>query len=260
MIENISTMRNKGEGGNSFLTDSQVWMDTEEGVKNSATKTFFGQMGGAKDIENIAKANRFKSELINQLKSPEIPRSFLSQEEWDKGGWIFWLPGHCHKEEEYDFFYLYKTHFSEKMKFYSDLMNKMKGFYSEEEDKIKERIKKQIQSEKEEREKKKLEKEKAKQEKEIEEQKIDKTETKEIQTTEKLMKICYEMFNDENISPKERTYRKIGRKVGLNHVTVKSYIQKYQHSKEVKQNEQKEEEDNRIGKEKEAILEEFEKI
>lgn len=227
IVENVSTMRNLGQGGNSFLADSQVWMDTSEEVKNSATKTFYGQMGGAKDIENIAKANRFKSDISNQLKSPEIPRSFLLQEEWDKGSWIFWLPGHCHKEEEFDFFELYKRYFPEKMRSYSELTNKMKQFYTEEEDKIKEKIKKQNQAEKEERERKKIEREQKKQESEGTEKKIEKIEERETQTDEKIMKFCYDFFNDQSVDKKQRTLRKISVKVGLNHVTVKTKIERY---------------------------------
>lgn len=234
IMQNISIMRNLGKGGNSFLTDSQVWMDVEETVKNSATKTFYGQMGGAKDIENIAKANRFKGEISNQLKNPEVPRSFLLQEEWDKGSWNFWLPGHCHKEEEYSFFEMYKKYFPEKMKSYFELMNQMREIYSVEEERIKDKIKKQVQAEKEERERRKAEREEKKKENSGVEQKMEKAEEKESQNKEKLMKICYELFNDQSIDPKERTYRKIGKKVGLNHVTVKTYVRNYPKIKEEK--------------------------
>ena len=247
MTSNISVMRNIGKGGNSFMGDSQVWSDVDESVRNSGTKTFYGQMGGAKDIENISKAMRFKTDVSQHLKSPEVERSYLMQEKWDQGTWNFWMPGHAHKEEDSSFFDLYKQFYPEKMKFYSDLIKKMKDTYEEEENRIKDKIKKQLQTEKEEKERKKKEREQVKQEREGTEQKQEIQEEKEVQTKEKLMKICYELFNDEKIDKRERTYRKIGEKVGLNHVTAKSYIEKYSLIKKEGENGQIPKESNQGG-------------
>jgi len=228
ITSNLSIMRNVGRGGNSFATDSQVWSDVDESVRNSGTNTFYGELGGSKDIENVTKSMRYKSDRSQQLKHSDYPRSVIMQEQPEEN-WDLWLPGHCHAEEEYDFFEMYKGHFYEKMQSYKPLIDKIKTTIKEEENKIKEKIKKQIQKEKEEIEKKKAEKEARKQEstQKIEE-KVEKVKEKEEQTKEVLMKLAWEIHQDRNLEPSERSYRAIGRKLDLNHITVKKYVKEFQ--------------------------------
>jgi hypothetical protein len=228
MTLNISVMRNIGKGGNSGLFDSQVWMDVDESVKNSATVSFIGKLGGAKDIEAITKAMRYKSETIQQITNPEYERSYILQNNPTRDTWIFWLPGHCHAEEEYDFFDLYKQHFRDKMKDYKSLIEMIKKKYSESEKKIKERIKAQDRTEKEEEERERKEKEKRIEEKTGVEEKIKKAEEIQKESKEQLMRLCYEMFIDEKLDKKERTYRKIGEKFKIHHATAKDYVNKYE--------------------------------
>ena len=55
-----------------------------------------------------------------------------------------------------------------------------------------------------------------------------KAKEKESESKEKLMKICYEMRNDSMVEDSEKSWRKIGLKLNLNHITVKKYAEEYE--------------------------------
>jgi response regulator of citrate/malate metabolism len=104
-------------------------------------------------------------------------------------------PASMHGEERYNFFDTYRKKRG-KTKRYKDIIDMMKKIYSGEEEKIREKIKK--------------------------------AEKKEDKSKLQLMKLCHQMYNDENLDKRERTFRKIGRKFGLSHITVKKYIEGYE--------------------------------
>ncbi|GAG04276.1 unnamed protein product, partial [marine sediment metagenome] len=54
--EAMTIGRSKGEGGMSFIIDSQVYNDINKKVRDTVSKTFFGELGGLSDIDVVAKA------------------------------------------------------------------------------------------------------------------------------------------------------------------------------------------------------------
>lgn len=231
---NLSTMGNLGVGF-SAVCDSQVWSDVDENVKNTATKTFFGEMGGGKDFENIIKSLKYTREDFKYLQDMEVAETsipaFILQNNPKIGAWTPRFPTHCHAEEEYKFEEMYKKFYPEKMKDYDGLKLEMKNFLLSEEKEIRENIKRKEKEEKELEEQKKAEKEQRKAERESSKAKVDNNKEKESRTKNTLMKLAYEMFNDESLEKKHRTYRKIAEKLGLpkssGHKTAKKYIEEY---------------------------------
>ena len=236
MKSNISIMGNMGRGFHGFF-DSQVWSDVDDPVRNSATQSVYGQIGGNKDIENISKGiAQGKGEFKKHLQSPEYPRSYILQDDKEVNPWTFWLPGHCHAEPEYNFNELYKEYFPEKMQKYVSVMEKVSKQMNDEENKIKDRNK-QIEKAKKEKAKKKLqEKEGVEKKDDIVKEKTEELKKEKEKFKEQKMKQCYEKFHDESIPKNERSYRKIGEKFELNHITVKNYIKDYEKTLE-KENE-----------------------
>lgn len=232
---NLSIMRNIGRGI-SGLFDSQVWGDVDDGVKNSATVSFYGELGGEQDIDRVVKANRFDKEVSEKLRKMVDEESdpyhcYLKKgNEKDPGVFRGFFPSHCHNEDRYNFFEMYQQEYGEKMKTYNELLDSMKKQLKEEDQKFRDKVKNREKQEKEEAKRKKKERDmKQKAQKEIE-QKVEKVKQLESKGKEALMKLCYEMVNDENIDKKDRTFRKIGEKLNLNHITVKKYSDKYKES------------------------------
>lgn len=215
--KNMSIMRNYGKGGNSVILDSQVWMDVNESVKNSGTQSFYGQLGGEKDIETLGKAKRFKSDTYEHLQKPEIPRTYLWSKDISVGGWKTWLPGHLHAEEDYDFFDIYKDEFKDKMKNYSGLIKSIKKINHLEIAKIDDKIFKKDEEEKKEKEDKKKVKEKSNSN-EIDKlnKKLDKS--KNDSDNDKLNKVREMYLNKDSL-------RKIRSAVGWHHDRVKKSIE-----------------------------------
>lgn len=229
---NLSIMRNIGRGI-SGLFDSQVWGDVDDGVKNSSTVSFYGELGGEQDIDRVVKANRFDKEVSEKLRKMVDEESdqyhcYLKKgNEKDPGVFRGFFPGHCHKEDEYNFIEIYQQEYPEKMRNYNDLIDSMSKELKQEEAKFRDVVKNKEKQEKEEVKRKKQEREARKKEKENVEKKIDKVKELESKNKEALMKLCYEMLNDENIDKKERSFRKIGEKLKINKNTVKKYSLEY---------------------------------
>jgi len=232
----IISTRNMGRGISVFC-DSQSWTDVAENVRNSTTHNVFGEIGGGKDIENITKSIRGGSEMIQHLRSSEYEHSFLEQKTLDLGGWNFWLPGHCHSEEGYNFFELYKKHYPKKMKNYNNLIDTMKKQFSDEESKFIEKIKRRQREEKEKKEKESREKEERKSKKEKVDDKMEKVKEVENKSKQQIMKLCYEMKQEK---PK-MSWRELGRRMGFSstsgHTTAKKYFEEYSKIVEEKENE-----------------------
>ena len=229
----LSLMRSSGRGMNSLL-DTQVWSGVDEDVRNSATLTFFGELGGGKDIENVIKAYPFfKGDFKNKIEKMDYPRSYvvsgvrnMSVKDIDEITFI--PPSSMHGEEHYNFIEMYKKHFPEKMRSYHEIISMMKKMYAEEEAKFREKVKRKEKEEKERRERERKAKEEAKKEREKGNGKPEKKKEREIKDKQKIMKICYEMKQENP----DMSFRQIGKKLELNHKTVSKYVSEYAKIKE----------------------------
>lgn len=230
--KNLSVMRNIGRGI-SGIFDSQVWIDVDDGVKNSATVSFYGELGGEQDIDRVVKANRFDKEISEKLRKmveePSDPfHCYIKKgNEKDPGVFRGFFPGHCHNEERYDFFELYKMEYFEKMRTYDKLIDFMKSELKAEEKKFKEKAKNQEKKEDEEERLKKEQKNDSGNKKQELEKKAERVKEIENKSKEQNMRLCHEIYNDESLDKRDRSYRKIGEKLKLNHMTVKKYINDY---------------------------------
>ena len=223
----LSLMRASGRGMSSIL-DSQVWNSIDESVRDSATITLFGELGGGADMEKVAKAYNYRREIRDQLKSMEYMNSFLMVGKEDRESVVIFFAASCHAEPHYNFFEMYKDEYPKKMKRYDKTIEMMKKIYNDEENKFRDKIKKQEKAERERKKKEQKEKEETQKREGKVEEKIQKAKAKETESKVQLMKLCFEMKNDESIDEKERTLRKIGKKFGLNHITVGRYIEDYE--------------------------------
>lgn len=221
--DSLSLIRSSGRGMSSIL-DSQVWSDISEEVRDSATETFFGELGGGGDMEKVAKAFNYKRDIRDQLKKMDYPYSFLRVGHEDINGVTFLFPSGMHKEPEYNFFEMYKQEYPEKMKKYDNIIELMKSMFNDEEKRIKEKVDKIEKEEKERLEKIKKEKEKSNRKDGEIEEKEEKIQKLIGEKKEELMKRCW-AIKQEN--PK-KSLREIGKETGLNHITVKKYITEYE--------------------------------
>lgn len=213
--------------GSSSLSDSQVWLDVDEEVRNKNTESFIGELKGGVDIDRITKAYGYKREIKEQLRKMEYKNSYF-RVGYEDDPVILWFSSAGHKEENDNFFDRYRKE-KKLLKKYSEQINKMREMYDEEENKVKERIKKQERFERERREKERREKEEKKIESQKTEQKIEKLKGKVDENIEEKMKRCYEMSVDSNLDKRERSWRKIAQKVGLkSHLTAKKYAEIYE--------------------------------
>lgn len=236
--DSLSLIRSSGRGMSSLL-DSQVFTDVDEDVRNTASAILLGELGAEND--KVAKIYNYKREIREQLRKMDIPFSFMLVGKEDDAISIF-PPSSMHKETTYNFFEVYREQKRDKMKRYVDLISDMRKDYDEEEEKIKDKVKRENKRKKELEEKKKAEKEQSSKEKtEVEEVKK-KAEKKDQENKLKLMKLCYEIYNDSSLDKNDRSYRAIGKKLNLDKNTVKKYIKKY----EVKDGGNQEQEEERI--------------
>jgi len=229
--ENLSTMRSIGKGMSSIL-DSQVFSGVDEEVSNSATIMLIGELGGARDIEKLSKAMNYKRDIRQQLSKMDYENSFFIAGKEDVGAIKIWFPSHMHCEPSYDFFDMYKRHYYEKMTEYTDIIGIMKKDYLKEEQKFKEKVKRIRREEKERAEREAREREAKTSKSKGVEQKMEKAKEVEKKGREQLMRLCYE-FKQKN---PEISLRQIGKEFGINHITVRKYIDNY--SKIVEQKEE----------------------
>jgi len=212
----LSTIRSQGRGISSVL-DSQVWFDLDDKIKGSATITYFGALS-TKDGEVVCKAMNYKREIREQLQNMKH-NTYLKAGEEDFGLMRFFLPRHMHKEPQYNWIEMYHRFYPNKEKRYSDIVNFMRNELKDEEKIISELIRKEEQSEYEEKQNKKAKKNKTE---EVEPKKLLIDKDKSLK-----MKLIYEMKNDDSLSKAERSWRKIGEKFELTHVTTKKYYDQY---------------------------------
>lgn len=150
MAENLqaklSTIRNKGRGCSTIMT-TQVLSDVNEKVVNSATETLIGRLGGAKDLERIAKALKYSREVVEEINSLR-ECTYIRKGYEDSGAVKVFLPSHAHKEEHYNFFQMYKKYYPERMRLYNKQYNYMLALLKSEIDDIKEKVTKKIRKQK----------------------------------------------------------------------------------------------------------------
>ncbi len=225
MADHLRTQGSKGKSVSTAL-DGQSWADMDDRVKGSLPDSFLGQLS-PKDQEVVCKSMSYqrstKMNLLNMNYS-----TFLHIGRERDGAFRILPPRHMHREPGYNWIDMCKKHNPDSMKRYDDLIKQMRSEYDLENDATKDKVKKILDKEeleedakREERQSRKDQKEKPKQEKK-----------KVAEDKDKLGKIrlCYDIYNDDSLSKKERGYRAIGRRydVKLNHVTVKNYIEKYE--------------------------------
>ncbi len=163
--ENLSVMRSMGKGMSSLL-DTQVFSGVDEEVINSATTTFYGEIGGARDLDKICKSMNYKRSIRELLAKMDAPNSYIIQGMEDIGSNRAWFPSHMHCEPNYNFTETCMKLDPGQMKNYSELIQEMKSDLKEEENKIKAKVKKKEKREKKRKEELEKLKEEAKKEKE----------------------------------------------------------------------------------------------
>jgi len=218
----LSVLRNMGRGV-SGIFDSQVWVDCDAGVKASFTKNFFGELASASDIEKLSKALKYRREVSDKLKRMELRNSYMVQGSEDEDPFVCWFPGHGHCESDLDFFEEYSKYFHDRMKSYKGLKEEMKKLYKEEETKIKDKIKNREKKEKKEVEEIQERREKNRNKNKDVEVVKEKVNLLKDELLEERMKRTWEIKQQ---SP-ELSNRKIGLILGINHITVKKYLEKY---------------------------------
>lgn len=218
----LSIMRNMGKGVAS-ISDSQVFSDTDENVRNSATITLFGELAPS-DADKVSKTLNYKREIRQQLSNMEYPNSYLLVGKEDVGAIRMWFPSARHCEQKYNFFETFKEEYPERMKSFADIIDMMKKDKKLEEDKIREKIKKKEQREKERQEELRKIKEESSKEKIETEKKIEKASTMINKSKMELMRLIYEYKNKN----KDLSWRAIADEFKLQHNTVKKYYEQYE--------------------------------
>jgi len=212
----LSTMRSQGRGISSAL-DSQNWSDTDDKIKGSATITYFGGLS-TKDGEIVCKAMNYKRDIRENLQSMKHNHYLVAGQE-DFGSMRFFMPRHMHKEPQYNWIEMYHRYYPDKEKRYNQITEFMRNELKKEKNIISELIKKEEDSERRESERKAIKKGKATPE----------PKNKIIDTDKNLrMKLVYEMKNDDSLEKREKTWRKIGIKFEMSHLTAKKYYGLYE--------------------------------
>lgn len=137
--DNLITMRSKGRGCSAVMT-SQIWFDIDDKIKEKATQMFFGNLKGVVDLDRIAKSLKYKSDIVERLRTLKRNRYMLVGEE-DQDNFVAFFPSHCHAEPKYNFNEMYSK-FYDTVK-YGDLIKEVKEHLSLIEKEYKEKAKKE---------------------------------------------------------------------------------------------------------------------
>lgn len=231
--ENLSMMRSMGKGMSAIL-DSQVYSDVDEAVRNSATVTMLGELGGIGDAEKVGKALRYAKSLKMQLTKMEYPNSYLLVGDEGLSGFTPWFPSHGHCEPEYSFFEQYNgdEDCSKKVRSYGKLIETMKKQFIKEEEKFKDKIKKQIKEEKEKNEAKRKSEEKKLGIVQKADDKLEKAKKIESQSKRELMRLIYEAKQENP----EMSLRDLGKKFSIHHSSIDTYLRQYKKTLEEEKN------------------------
>ncbi|MCK9370206.1 hypothetical protein M0R04_09900 [Candidatus Dojkabacteria bacterium] len=220
--DNLSMMRSMGRGMTAIL-DTQVFSGVDEDVTNSATVTLFGELGGVRDIDKVAKSMNYKREIRAKLAKMEYPNSYLIVGNEDVDTIRTWFPSHMHCEPAYNFAEMFTKYYPERLKSYHELLSNMQKEFRTDEELIKDRIKKQEEREKKRREEARKAKEAASKANQEVKKKTAKAEEIVEKTQFELMRLIYLA---KQADPK-KSYRKLGEEFKLHHITIKRYLELY---------------------------------
>lgn len=225
MKDGLSTIRGVG-AGISTASDSQSYSGVDKDVRDSFTNVLFGEMGA--DSEMIAKNRNYKRDVREQLSHMDEKNSFLRMGHEDDGAIKIFFSSAMHPEAKYSFDSMYQRKYPEKMKTYNDVIDMMKKDLKDEENRIKDKIKKKEKRDKEEAEKLSDEKAANSASAKVESKKDDKI--KELQDKSKLekMKRCWEFKRDNPTMSGRASAKELGFPVSSGNKTFKKYVEAYQ--------------------------------
>ena len=214
----ILKFRSRGAGGTSTIMESQNWWNIFDKVRGGATRTLFGQLGDAQDIERLSKALKWKADTVQLIKGLRKGEFIIQGMENKYGSFRLFMPSHMHKEIDYTFENMFRKHYPDLMVKYTETITKV-----QEEIKIqKERVKKEAQEEYLHSKKVIEEKQKVLEGKRSQTQELEQTQNqlKDAKQKEKERKQdeCLRLYAEG------KAYREIGRLLKLDHKTVKDYI------------------------------------
>lgn len=260
--KNLKTIRSEGKGMSS-LGDTHSFQDLDEDVRGSSTIQLIGELGDIKDVENLCKALGYGKNIKEQLSKMEINRTYLvrgvEEGSIEDGGYLFFYPTAMHKEASYNFEEMYRKHNKENpeeypLKSYKEMSDKMKAMFKEEENKIRKKVQKREKEIEELEKKKELEKASQLSASEETDKKIEKAKKIVDDSKEKIMQLVYEMFMDESLPKKEKSFRKIGIKFSIDKKTAQNYVENYK--KKIQEEESKDFSDKVVEEMEDENLEE----
>ncbi len=155
--ESLSTMRSIGKGIGSILT-SQSWSDTSQPIRDSHNVTLLGELS-LSDIDKISKIRNYSKDIRQSLAKPDQDYSWLWVGREDMDGFCFFPAPYCHAEPEMRFDEMFRKHYLNRMKRFGDTIELMKSQFTEEEDKIRQKVKRGEEREKQRLEQKRKERE-----------------------------------------------------------------------------------------------------
>ncbi|MBI5803375.1 hypothetical protein HY448_01680 [Candidatus Pacearchaeota archaeon] len=214
----ILKFRSRGAGGTSTIMESQNWWNIFDKVRGGATRTLFGQLGDAQDIERLSKALKWKADTVQLIKGLRKGEFIIQGMENKYGSFRLFMPSHMHKEIDYTFENMFRRHYPELLVKYSEIIAKV-----QEEIKIqREKVRKEAQEEYLHSKKFIEEKQKSLQEKRNQSQELEQTQEKlkdvKLKEKERMQEECLRLYAEG------KKYREIGRELKLDHKTVKNYI------------------------------------
>jgi len=215
--EAMSEGRSSGVGM-SFILDSQSYQDINKNIRDTASSTFLGELGGLSDIDSVAKALSYTKDQRRQLIKMDLEYSFIKKGEEDEGCFKPLFPSGMHCEERYRYWDMCRKLKPEEQKNYIDLIDMMKERYNNEVKKFREKSNKEEKEEKELQ--KKLDNTKDLEQETEEKEKKQKQYKKVSEEKERLIRIvCMEKIGKENKGEKCST-RMLATKFELNAMMV----------------------------------------
>lgn len=223
----LSMMRSMGRGF-SCIMDTQVLTGVDEEVRNSATTTFLGEIGGASELDKVCKMLNLKSDIKNQLKKMQYQNSYFIYGQEDRDAIRLFFPTHCHCEPSYHFEEMFEKEYPERMKYYGDMIDEMKKDMKLEEDKIRDKIKKREKEERDRIEALQKNKEEKVEKKLKVEEKLEKAKEMQSKSKSELSRLIYEA----KIKDPDKSWRKLGLEFGIGHITAKNKYFEYEKEKQ----------------------------